>query len=51
MRSSQNHQSRIESVTGTWCVYVVYNPDRSKVYVGTTRDLKVNERKKKGKTP
>ncbi|PKC71570.1 hypothetical protein RhiirA1_438802 [Rhizophagus irregularis] len=40
MRSSHNHQSRIESVTGTWCVYVVYNPDRSKVYVGTTRDFK-----------
>ncbi|RHZ69015.1 hypothetical protein Glove_291g48 [Diversispora epigaea] len=32
--------TKTESIINTWCVYILYNPSNSKVYVGNTHDLK-----------
>ncbi|CAI2171162.1 19274_t:CDS:2 [Funneliformis geosporum] len=40
MTRSSNYQSKIESVSDTWSVYIIYNEKKSKVFVGTTRDFK-----------
>ncbi|CAG8497637.1 11659_t:CDS:2 [Acaulospora morrowiae] len=32
--------TKIETVVNTWCVYILFNPNNSKVYVGNTHDLK-----------
>ncbi|CAG8527146.1 4574_t:CDS:2 [Funneliformis caledonium] len=40
MTRSSNYQSKIECISDAWSVYIIYNDDKSKVYVGTTRDLK-----------